>query len=215
MRDAWGIYVTYREDKLFRQPKWETEFGLHRLVMWDNTNIPLRFMPTDAEAQRNTYSQYYSGNVGKGGVFIQPCGWMGTHELWMGAVSDSEYMLRSGIFQRQHQYLGKYDPLSSHVTWLNMLDRGYRNLGGFAFENGRQTVVQPAFSRVDDRFTTYETLRSSSVASIRGGKERAVKQAKSSKYVASGLQPNDSCTRLCNVWESWGFQLNFMFRPVH
>jgi hypothetical protein len=82
----WGIYITYDEDKDIRQPKWNTEFNNQRLLMWDNTNIPLCFMPTDAEAQRNTYSQYYSGNVRKGGVFIQPSGWMGTHQLWMGAV---------------------------------------------------------------------------------------------------------------------------------
>jgi hypothetical protein len=214
-KSRWGVYATYQEDKDLRQSKWETEFGQHRLVMWDNTNIPLCFKPTDAEAQRNTYSQYYSGNVGKGGVFIQPCGWMGTHDLWMGAVSDSEYMLRSGVFEQQHKFLTRNDPLSSHVSWLNMLDRGYRNLGGFAYENGKQTVVQPAFSRADNRFNTYETLRSSSVAAIRGGNERAVKNAKSSKYLSSGLKSNESVIRLCNVWESYGFQLNFMFRPVH
>jgi hypothetical protein len=55
----------------------------------------------DAEAQRNTYSLYYGGNVGKGGVYIQPCGWMGTHDLWMGSVSDTEYMLKSKAFEIQ------------------------------------------------------------------------------------------------------------------
>jgi hypothetical protein len=169
----------------------------------------------DTEAQRNTYSLYYDGNVGKGGVFLQPCGWMGTHELFMGAISDTEYRLRSGIFERQHSFIQQKDPLSNHVTWLNMLDRGYRNLGSYAFSHGHQKVVQPNFGKTDDRFNTYETLWSASVAAIRAANKRAVRTAKTSKYVRSGLRPNDSVRRLSVVWLCWGFTCNFMFRPVH
>jgi hypothetical protein len=62
--------------------------------MFDNTNINIR-IPSDAEAQRSTYSLYYAGNVGKGACFMQPCGWMGSHEMWTGGVSDSAYMNQS------------------------------------------------------------------------------------------------------------------------
>jgi hypothetical protein len=89
-RYIWGLFATEQEDRSFRLPKWEeSEFRNQRLIMWHNTNVPLCFNPSEAEAQHNTYSLYYGGNVAKGGVFIQPCGWMGTHELWMGAVSDT------------------------------------------------------------------------------------------------------------------------------
>jgi DDE superfamily endonuclease len=198
-----------------RQQKWEKEYANNRLIMWDNTNVPLCFMPTDAEAQRNTYSTYYTGNVGKGAVFIQPCGWMGTHELWMGAVSDTEYMLRSKVFEQQELFIKHRDPINSNISWLNMLDRGYRNLGDYAWNRGQQMIVQPNFARSDDRFTSYETLRSASVASIRAGNERAVKNIKACKYISTGLHSNESCVRMCDVWLCWGFQINYMYKPVH
>jgi hypothetical protein len=214
-RNTFGYYVTYNEDLVLRQSKWDQHFSTKRLIMWDNTNVPLCFMPTDAEAQRNTYSQYYGGNVGKGGVFIQPCGWMGTHELWMGALSDTEYMLRSGIFEQQFSFVTKRDQTTNHVPWLNMFDRGYRNIGDFARSQGKQLVVQPTFSRAEERFKRYNTLRSAAIAAVRAGNERYVRYAKQSKFIKSGLKPNESCVRVCDIWICWGFQVNFMFRPVH
>jgi hypothetical protein len=176
-----GPYVTYMEDKTMRQQKWENEFSTNRLIMWDNTSVPLCFMPTDAEAQRNTYSAYYAGNVGKGAVFI---------ELWMGAVSDTEYMLRSKVFEQQQDFIKNRDPQYMRISWLNMLDKGYCNLGDYAWNKGGQMIVQPNFARSDARFTSYETIRSASVASIRAGNERAVKNIKASKYISTGLMSN-------------------------
>ena len=45
--------------------------------MWDDTNVNLQFKPSSVEAQRITYSVYYGGNVCKGGIFLQLCGWLG------------------------------------------------------------------------------------------------------------------------------------------
>jgi hypothetical protein len=96
----WGLFVTHNEDCLLRLSKWsDGEFEHRRLIMWDNTNIPLCFNPSDKEAQWNTYLLYYGGNVAKGAVFILPCGWMGTHELYMGDISDTEYMVKSKVFE--------------------------------------------------------------------------------------------------------------------
>jgi DDE superfamily endonuclease len=216
IREMWGHFATYQEDTDLCHPnKWCKDFKDIRLIMWDNTNVPLRFMPSTAEAQRNTYSAYYGGNVGKGGIFLQPCGWMGTHELWMGATSDTEYMLKSGVFELQDWFLPNRDPLSKHVSWMNMLDKGYRNLGGYAYKCGKQLVVQPTYMKSDRRFSQYDTLRTSSVAAVRAANERAVKYMKNSKYISSGLQANEGCVRLCNVWLCWGFVTNFIYRPVH
>ena len=78
------------EDDVLGGQHWESSsYSNKRVIFWDNTNIKLP-QPSDATAQRNTYSAYYAGNVGKGAVFIQPSGWMGTHDLWMGAVSDTD-----------------------------------------------------------------------------------------------------------------------------
>jgi hypothetical protein len=89
----WPRFVSFDEDISHRKQKWDDFYYGKRLVMWDNTNINMCFKPTVFETQRITYSQYYGGNVAKGGVFIQPCGWIGTHELWTGGISDSEYMI--------------------------------------------------------------------------------------------------------------------------
>jgi hypothetical protein len=215
-RHIWGLFATDQEDRYFRLPKWEeSEFRNQRLIMWDNTNVPLCFSPSDVEAQRNTYSLYYGGNVAKGGVFIQPCGWMGTHELWMGAVSDTEYMIRSHVFEIQNMFLLKRDLSSMEHSWLNMLNKGYRNIGGHAWRQGNQLIVQPAFAKVDQHFGAFDTLRSSSVATIRAGNERGIRNAKTCKFISSGLFANESVTRLCDVWLIWGYQINFMFKPVH
>jgi hypothetical protein len=37
-------------------------------------------------------SAYHAGNVAKGGIFLQLCGWLGTHELNPGAMIDLEYL---------------------------------------------------------------------------------------------------------------------------
>jgi hypothetical protein len=91
--------------KLRQEEKWN-EYKEQRVIMWDNTDIPM-FKPSAADVQRNTFSAYYSGNVAKGGVFIQPCGWMGTHALWEGRVSDTEYIKNSGVIDKQEAYLMK------------------------------------------------------------------------------------------------------------
>jgi hypothetical protein len=111
-------------------------------------------------------------------VVIQPCGWMGTHELYMGAVSDTEYMVKSKVFELQHMYLLNRDLSTMDVSWLNMMDKGYRNIGAHAWRQGNQMIVQPAFSKVDQRFGSFDTLRSSSVATIRAGNKRAVRKCK-------------------------------------
>ena len=51
------------------------------MIMHDMTDVPLPH-PSDAELNRATYSKYYGGNCGKGGIFTQPCGWEGTLELF-------------------------------------------------------------------------------------------------------------------------------------
>ena len=91
-RLKWPKYLSFNEDLQLRGTRWDASYSDKRIIFCDNTDIPIN-TPADAEHQRNTYSAYYAGNVGKGAVFIQPSGWMGTHDLWMGAVSDSEYLV--------------------------------------------------------------------------------------------------------------------------
>jgi hypothetical protein len=79
-RQQWPKYVSLQEDETYRnKSKWSAYDG-KRVVMYDNTNIKIN-QPSCAEAQCATYLLYYSGNFGKGAVYIQPCGWIGCNEI--------------------------------------------------------------------------------------------------------------------------------------
>ena len=75
-----------------------------RVIMWDHTNIPFCFKPSTTSNQHLTYSSYYSMNCTKGGVFLQLCGWMGVGQLWCGGISDSTYIEKEKILERQHEF---------------------------------------------------------------------------------------------------------------
>jgi hypothetical protein len=210
---TWPKYATVEEDLQLRKSKWNVNCAGKRVVMWDNTNVPLTYKPSASDAQRNTYSMYYAGNVAKGGVFIQPCGWMGTHTLWVGAVSDSEYMERSGVLEIQVAYAKEYDTDYRNVPFTNILDKGYR-ITTIAWKKGKQLVLQPNFGKKDHKFKARETVRSSAIASDRSANERAVRLSKLCGYVRTGLHQNESATRLDDVWCVWAFQCNFLYKPV-
>jgi hypothetical protein len=109
-RKSWPQIAGMNEDFQLRQEEKWSEYDKHRVIMWDdNTSLPM-FKPSGARTQRPTFSAYYA----KGSVFIQPCGWMGTGELWEGGVSDSEYMLKSGILEEQKLTWNKTSTQTSH-----------------------------------------------------------------------------------------------------
>jgi DDE superfamily endonuclease len=172
-RNRWPLFVTMEEDHKLRDDKWDSTYEGKRIVMWDNTDVRLA-TPSNANLQRNTWSDYYNGNVGKGSVFIQLCGWMGTHELWEGAVSDTDYFTRSGILQLQQQYIEMYDSGATDSEWIIILDRGYKVVGQ-CFATGKQKCLQPTFTRSNDpKFSGNDTQLTAAVASDRGANERAV-----------------------------------------
>jgi hypothetical protein len=45
MRLVWGLFASLQEDQDLRMAKWESDFAKSRLIMWDNTNVPLCFLP--------------------------------------------------------------------------------------------------------------------------------------------------------------------------
>ena len=195
-----------------RGPRWDSSYSDKRIIFWDNTDIRLS-TPSDAEFQRNTYSAYYAGNVAKGAVFIQPSGWMGTHDLWMGAVSDSEYFVKSGILRQQQEFIQTHDADAAEYPWINILDKGYRVVEA-AWREGRQFVLQPTFAKADKKFTSREVIRSSTVASDRGGNERAVRLAKMCGYLKHGTEPHQNMSMLGDAWLGWGFVCNFIYACV-
>ena len=122
-KKRWPMYATFKEDQEFKEKKWEGKYENQRVVFHDNTGIPIN-KPLDAFAQRLTYSAYYAGNVGKGGVFVQQCSWLGTFELYPGAILDSDYLNKTGILELQEK-LQELDNECGFIPFINIVDRGY------------------------------------------------------------------------------------------
>jgi hypothetical protein len=210
---SWPPFATFDEDKALRKEKWNQIYDNKRVIFWDTTNVPLTYKPSAADAQRNTYNVYYAGNVAKGGVSVQLCGWIATSELFVGAINDTDYILKSGILTTQETYIEKYDP-DRPTTWTIICDRGFL-IALSAFKAGRQIVIQPTFSIKHTKFTDYETIRTAAVAKDRSGNERGVRVMKLSDFISQGMLPNENTHKLSDVWRCWGFQSNFMYRPIH
>ena len=86
-----------------------------------------------------TSSSYYSGNVGKGGVFLQLFVWLGVEHLWVVTISDTYYQEHSGIFQKQKEY-AKHDLIDERIILFhNIFDKGYL-VSLMAWRQGGQPV---------------------------------------------------------------------------
>jgi len=146
-RSAWPLYATQDEDRM-RKEIWDHYFkqadieNVPCLVMHDNTNVPL-MRPSDPRLQRALYSRYYGRCIAKGGVAVQPCGWITTWELCTGGIDDSRYVKMVKVFEKQQQY-AHYDE-TDQWPFTNIFDRGYRVvLDGI--KCGNQICIQPAFT---------------------------------------------------------------------
>ncbi len=212
-RERWPQYVSYKEDHALMKEKWRRKFEGKRIVMWDDTNVDFMFQPSGADEQRLTYSVYYAGNCAKGGVFLQPCGWMGVEHLWVGATSDSHYQENTDIFKRQEKF-ARQDLVDNQMKpFTNMLDRGYRvNIA--AWRAGKQEVMQPSFVISDNKFSSRQTIHTAEVAMIRSANERSVNLSKKSGFIHRGVHQRSSVTMMDNVWLTWSFQCNFIYRAV-
>ena len=207
-RAKWPRYATVKEDMCLKSSKWYGRYDNKRPVFHDNTGIDIA-QPTDSFHQRITYSSYYGGNVAKGGVFIQLCGWLGTYDLYPGAISDSDYLKNAGVFESQKDYQEK----DGGIPFLNIVDRGYR-ITKAAWMAG-QFVLQPIFSKSDRKFNTLETLKSSSIAADRSGNERSVRLCNNANIFRNSskkCRTTSDIERVCDFWLTYSFQVNFMYK---
>ena len=213
----WPKFASYEEDRQLRKPKWESKYGEKngvktRPVMWDMTGIKA-YQFGAADLQRDTYSKYYAGNCMKGGIFCQLCSWMGVHDLWGGNVSDTDYHNNSGYLEEQEEYQKKDMVDDKVVPFTVILDKGYRARAA-NLRRGGQLTLQPVYAKSDQRFKGSETMLSASVASDRGGNERAVNVSKRGGVIKRGFKPSMDAKMFQDSWIGWGFQMNFMYNPV-
>jgi len=211
-RTRWPTYASYEEDISLRDEEWDKKYDGLRIIFHDMTNIPA-YGFSDADLSRITYSKYYAMNCFKGGIYCQLCGWIGTADLWTGAVSDTDYNKRAGYLEQQQQYQNEDLVNGKIIPWTNVYDKGYR-AKLVAWRAGEQKVLQPVWAESDRRFGRDDTLLTAAVAHDRGANERAVNVCKRSWLVSRGFQPNGSANELNDAWMTWSFQVNFMFNPV-
>mmetsp|Transcript_55691 Transcript_55691/g.166858 ORF Transcript_55691/g.166858 Transcript_55691/m.166858 type:complete len:182 (+) Transcript_55691:1155-1700(+) len=153
---------------------------------------------------RLCWSQYYAHNVGKGGVGVQPCGWMITFPLWNGAVSDTDYLNNAGILEMQEEYAATFaaESGSGENPFVNIVDKGFRSIVA-ALRAGKQLILQPFFAKSDQKFNNHQVLTSAAIAADRAGNERAVDVAKRAGMLKRGVRPTENLERICDVWLGW------------
>jgi hypothetical protein len=92
--ESWPLYASHLEDKELRDPLWNIKYADVRVEELDMTDISA-FGFSNPDLQRLTLASiYYNGNVLKGGVGVQLCGFIVAADLWPGGISDSEYHRR-------------------------------------------------------------------------------------------------------------------------
>ena len=208
-RQSWPKYATLEENDALKSDKWKDKYKGKRVIFHDNTGIKIS-QPQDGYLQRLTYSSYYGGNVGKAGVHIQQCGWIGAYDIFPGAISDTDYLDQSLILDEQQVYQEK----NGGVPFYNILDRGDRSTQA-AWRRG-QFVLQPTFVKCDRTFNTEETIESSRIAADQSGNIRAVGLCKTCSFLRNAEKgfKLKKVNRLCDVWLAHSFQINFMYKSV-
>lgn len=127
-------------------------------------------------------------------------------------MSDTEYNKSAGYLKEQETFQ-QYDMVDGEVVpFLNIYDKGYR--AREVCRRHGQLTAQPAFCKSDKRFTGTNTLYSASIASDRGGNERAVLVSKRCGVIKRGFKVGTDPKQFQYTWITWGFQSNFMFDPV-
>jgi hypothetical protein len=126
-----------------------------------------------------------------------------------GRITDSQMVKDSNILVDQRKF-SEAEKKHSDIPFTNVFDKGFRNVLD-ALKEG-QKCVQPTYSKGDSQFTGEETLYSALIVMIRSGNERAVQRCKMSWFVKRGCAFQLWDTSLvCDHWEAWTFQVNFMY----
>lgn len=210
-RDKWPMYASFAEDAKFRDPKWNAHFDPingHRVVMHDSTNIPLA-QPSSAALQRALYNPYYGMCCAKAGVAVQLCGYIYGLPLNTGHSDDTRFIEDTDILKQQ-QIFAESDE-TSDKPFLNIFDKGYQCV--VAALNHGQYCLQPAFAESEKQFKDNAVLHSGAVAVVRSGNERAVNRCKMSWFLKRGaVDQMWSIDLVCDVWDAWTFQVNFMYK---
>jgi hypothetical protein len=210
-RKRWPMYASYEEDADLRAKQWNEHFDKKdgmRIIMHDATNVPFP-TPQNAHLQRAMWSDYYGQCCAKGGISNQLSGWIRTIPLMTGRITDSSLITTSMILKQQKEFAKEDTSSVKPVT--NVFDKGFRNALDAAMEG--QSCCQPKYSKGQtQQFSGQEVLHSAGVAVLRSGNERAVQRVKVLWFLKRGCAYHLwDVDLVCDIWEAWGYQVNFMY----
>ena len=140
-------------------------------------------------------------------------GWMGLHNLWTGAVSDTRYNGEDEILDAQKKFVVSDLVKNQVLPFTNMTDKGYRLLLA-AWQSGYQMVLQPDFKASDAKFSPELTILSSVIAKDQSANERAVKIGKTADILHMAKPGNVDLKLIDNIWLGWTVKANFIFKTV-
>ena len=174
-------------------------------VMHDTTNIPLP-NPSSGDLNQALYNKYYNQCCAKAGIAVQLCCWIFGLPLMTGHSDDDRQIDDMKILELQKEF--SENDLSSNIPFLNVFDEGYHKLLE-ALRHGQQCLwLQDA----NEQFTGDKVLWTGCIAVVRSGNERGINQSKMSWFIKRGCRDHQwDIEFLCDMWEAFTFQVNFMY----
>lgn len=208
---AFGSFLSYAEYCELCPTEWKVMYPkMQRCELWDTTKLYLKGKPSDQVTQKSTNSEYYGGNVLKGGVGTTPSGWRTPGMLFGGALDDTHYLVAAGIYQAQADHAVRDGGPPFH----NIVDKGFKGEATALYAYGRQTQEAPSFRRRGIlAFTPFEAVRTTNVAHKRGRNERVVWGPRSFGFVENGVENNEIPYIVDLLWHNIVIQCNFIFLP--
>ena len=101
---------------------------------------------------------------------------------------------------------------SNVVEFLNILDQGYCEKLA-AWSQGKQLTLQQPSSKSDQRFKGRKMVYAAIIAHDQSGNER-VDVCKRLELTKLGFQERMNPICFNYAWRTWGFQANFMYKPI-
>ena len=141
---------------------------------------------------------------------VRLCGWIYGTPLVTGHSDEDRQIEDTKMLELQKEFSDKD---STHdKPFLNVMDKGYHQR--LETQKHGQMCRQPDIA--DEEHGGEKVLRSGCVAVLRSGNERGVNRCKTSWFIKRGnAYQSWNIDLLCDVWESYSFQVNFMYDNFH
>jgi hypothetical protein len=205
------MYASYAEDAKYQDSTWSVHFDPitgHHVVLHDLSNILLA-QPSSVALQRALYNSYHGMCCAKAGVAVWLCGFIHGLPLNTGHSDDTHFIKDTDILEKQKQFAE--NDTSSSKPFLNVFDKRYQCVLD-ALAHGGQFCLQPAFIESEKQVKSSAVHYSGAVAVVWSRNECAINRCNMSWFLKQGaIEQMWNIDLVCDIWEAWTFQVNFMY----